>query len=340
MIHDHNVTPSTDTEPVLSIIIVNWNGIGFLPRCLDSLRAQTLHNVQIMLVDNGSTDESVTLTREQYPEVDIFELGDNFGYAEANNRAAALSHARYLLFLNNDTYVDTEALAKLVSAAESRPTTPIWAPQQRTYDGTQLIHIGMGTDILGFPCEGKVFYADGAALFIRRDIFQDLGGFDPHYFMFFEEADLCWRARLLGYHVGIVPSAIIYHRSGGTAGSSLVGNGSHSMSTNKRRLSHRNQLITLLKNYSLPALCVILPLFALLTAGEVTSLAVTGQQRAIRESYLAAWRDLWHTRSYIRRARSHSQNTRRVADWAILRQMEWKISPVSFVLRVGVPKIK
>lgn len=325
---------------ILSVIIVNWNGVAFLPRCLESLRAQTLRDVHILLVDNGSTDESVALARREYPEVDVLELGANFGYAEANNRAAAMSRARYLLFLNNDTHADEKALETLVDAAENWPTIPIWAPQQRTYDGAQLIHIGMGTDILGFPCEGKVFYADGAALFIRRDTFQELGGFDPHYFMFFEEADLCWRARLRAYQVGVVPSAVIYHRSGGTAGSSLVSKGGHAMSANKRRLSHRNQLLTLLKNYSWPALCVVLPAFALLTTAEITLLAITGQRRAIRESYLAAWRDLLHSRSYIRRARGHNQTERRVTDWVILRQMQWKISPLSFVLHVGIPRIK
>ncbi len=340
MTQSHNVAATNESTLMLSVIIVNWNGVEFLSRCLKSLRGQTLHGVQVLLVDNGSTDESVALTRREYPEADVLELGENFGYAEANNRAAALSQARYLLFLNNDTYVDEQALETLVVAAESRPTIPIWAPQQRTYDGMRVINVGMGTDILGFPCEGKVFYADGAALFIRRNVFQELGGFDPHYFMFFEEADLCWRARLRGYQVGVVPAAIIYHKSGGTAGSSLVGKGGHSMSANKRRLSHRNQLITLLKNYSLPALCVTLPLLALLTVGEVTLLAATGQRRAIRESHFAAWHDLVRNRSYIRHARSQTQTTRRVTDWVILRQMEWKISPLSFVLRVGIPRIK
>lgn len=330
----------TRESPVVSVIIVNWNGMKFLPRCLASLHAQTLHNFQVILVDNASTDESVAYVKEKYAGVNVLELGENLGYAEANNRAAALSQAEYLLFLNNDTYIDVETLDELVAAAEVQPAIPIWAPQQRTYDGTRATHMGLGMDVLGFPCGGKVFYADGAAIFVRRDAFQQLEGFDAHYFMFFEEADLCWRARLQGYQIGVVPKAIVYHQGGGTAGASVVNNGQYITNSNKRRLGHRNQLITLLKNYSLPTLCVALPLFGLLTAVEVMLLAIAGQQRAVRESYVLAWLDLIHDRSYICTARNRVQSTRRVADGAILQHMEWKLAVLSLFFRVGIPKIE
>ncbi len=327
--------------PILSVVIINWNGARFLPRCFQSLRKQTLRDYQVILADNGSTDESLTLTRKDYPEVDIVEMGENRGYAEANNRAAAVSCATYILFLNNDTHLDPQALATFVEAADADPRTHIWAPQQRTYDGSRLLSVGMCVDILSYPCGGKsIFYSDGAAFFVRRDVFQRLGGFDPYYFMWWEDSDLCWRAWLQGYRVAPAPDVIVYHQAGGTAGSSLALTESYSTHARKRRFAHRNQLVTLLKNYSALALCVILPLFATLTIAEIVALAATGQRSVIKDAYVPGWRDLVRDRSYIRAARREVQSSRIVSDWYILRRMQWQLTTVSLFLRVGMPTIK
>jgi GT2 family glycosyltransferase len=326
--------------PILSVIVVNWNGAAFLPRCLQSLRQQTLCDFQIMLADNGSTDESVPLTRRDFPEVEVVEFGMNLGYAEANNKAATLSHARYLLFLNNDTYLDQNALAVLVGVADTRPDGPILAPQQRTYHDGQVLALGMGLDILGYPCAGKVFYSDGASLFIRRDVFLKLGGFDEKYFMFAEDSDLCWRAWLWGYQVVLAEEAIVFHKAGGTAGPSCATSGRYSTTKTKRKLAHRNQLATILKNYSLPVLCVMLPLFAALTTAEMFLLLATNQRSVILEAYVPAWQDLLRNWSYIHATRKTVQASRRVSDWAVLRRMEWRLSTVSLFFRIGMPTIK
>lgn len=327
------------TSPTLSVIIVNWNGVKFLPRCLQSLREQTLCDVQVMLVDNGSTDESISLTRRDFPEVDIIELGHNFGYAEANNRAARLSQAEYLLFLNNDTYLDRRALSILVQSAEDHPEIAIFAPQQKGYDNARTLHTGLALDILGYPCPGKTFYADGAALFIRREVFHQLEGFDSAYFMFFEETDLCWRAWLWGYRIGNAPEALVFHKAGGTAGSSIADGGHYVTSRVKRRLAHRNQLMTVLKNYATPTLCVILPVFAAMTMAEVLLLAATGQGAAVEESYLGAWQELARNRRAIYRMRRRVQMGRVTSDWEILRHMQWKLGAVQVFLRSGTPKL-
>lgn len=325
--------------PTISVIIVNWNGASFLYKCLQSLREQTLSNIQVVLVDNGSSDESIALTRRDFPNVDVIDLGQNFGYAEANNRAAVLSNAEYLLFLNNDTYLDKHALSILAHAADAQPEIAIFAPQQRDFNNTRTLHVGMGLDILGYPCAGKTFYADGAALFIRRHVFHKLGGFDPSYFMFFEEADLCWRAWLWGYQVGNAPKALVFHKAGGTAGSSIADEGPYVTSRVKRRLAHRNQLTTVLKNYAAPTLCAILPIFVIMTMCEVTLLIVTGQGSAVRESYGGAWRDLVRNRRAIREMRQQVQAGRVTSDWSILRRMQWKLGAVQVFLRSGTPKV-
>ncbi len=330
--------------PAISVIIVNWNGAQFLPRCFQSLREQTWRGFQVLLVDNGSTDDSVTLTSSNFPEVDIVVFGRNLGYAEANNRAASLTEAQYLFFLNNDTHLHSDALATLVSTAESHPDIAIWAPQQRTYDGTHYLNAGMSIDLLGYPCVGnppahKLFYADGACLFIRRAIFNALGGFDPQHFMFFEETDLCWRAWLWGYRVAAVPQAIVFHKAGGTAGSSIVKDGKYTTSRNKRRLAHRNQWAMIIKNYSAITLCVAVPLFAALTLAEVFVLAATGQRAALKDAYVPAWGDLLRGRSRLLTMRRHVQASRVVSDCVILRRMEWRLVTVQHFLRGARPTI-
>lgn len=327
---------------LVSIIIVNWNGARFLPRCLQSLRAQTLRDVHILVVDNGSTDESVALIRRDFPEVETIELCENLGYAEANNRAAALSQADYLFFLNNDTHVDSNALATLVSTAATCPHLSILAPQQRTYDGAQYLSTGMSVDLLGFPCVGnptanKLFYADGACLFIRCDVFKILGGFDTRHFMFFEETDLCWRAWLWGYQIGVVPQAVVFHKAGGTAGTSIVEGSHYTTTILKRRLAHRNQLAMILKNYSTPALFFAIPLFVALALAEALLLVVTGQRAAVKDAYIPAWRDTLRNRFYIRYMRKRVQSSRVVSDWFILRRMEWKLATVSRFLHGDRP---
>ncbi len=332
-------------QPILTVIVLNWNGAAFLPRCFQSLRLQTLRNLRVLLVDNDSTDDSLELTRRDFPEVDILKLDENLGYAEANNRGAALCHSTYLCFLNNDTHLNVDTMEALVDVANRRSDMPILAPQQRSYDGILPLSCGMGVDILGFPASGSpneedVFYADGACFFIRRDIFEELGAFDPYHFMFFEEIDLCWRAWLRGYQVGIVPNAVVFHKAGGTAGSSLVEDQRHETSRSKRRLTHRNQFATLLKNYSAPTLLFILPLFAALTMGEMFLLLVTGQRSVVTGSYVRAWRDLLRHRSYVLARRRSIQATRTVNDWVILHRMHWKVAAVSQFLHTGMPTIK
>ncbi len=335
------MTSDAASVPLLSIIVVNWNGARFLSRLFDSLRAQTLCDIQTILVDNGSTDESVLMTLEGYPEVDIIELGENLGYAEANNRGVAYARARYLFFLNNDTHLHPTALSSLIATAEADSFNPILAPQIRTYNGAEPLTMGISLDVLGFPCgQDKVFYADGAAFFIRRDVFLLLGGFDPSHFMFFEETDLCWRAWLQGYHIKVVPSAIVYHKAGGTAGSSVVVGGHYTTNRSKRHLSHRNQAMMLLKNYSALALVVILPLFITVTIAEILLLLISGQWVTVHEAYVPAWRDLLHQRVHIRTMRRKIQAVRTVSDYMILRRLKWRLAMFDHLRNTGIPTIK
>ncbi len=324
---------------MFSLIVLNWNGSRYLPRLFQSLREQTFRDFEVVLVDNGSTDDSLDLTRRGFPEVRVVDLGENLGFAESNNRAAALSTASFLLFLNNDTHLAPDTLETIVHAARRQTCVSIWAVQFRSYDGTQFLGYGNAVDVLGFPTGGKLFFSVGAALVIRRDVFDRLGGFDAHYFMYFEEIDLCWRAWLQGERIATAPKAVVYHEGGGSSGSPLIQADSYKTTKFRRRLGHRNQLASILKNYSAAVLPFALLLFGSLTAAEAILLTATGQKSVVTEAYVPAWRDLWRDRAHIRAERRKVQAARTVGDWTILRRMEWRLHVVHLFFRTGVPKI-
>ncbi len=334
----------SDGSPFLTVIVLNYNGAAYVRRLFHSLREQTFQDFDVLMVDNGSDDNSVAVTRQEFPDVRIVEFGRNLGYAEANNRGADLTVTPYICFLNNDTFLDKDALALLVAAARRRPEAPILAPQQRTYDDRLTLSAGVGVDILGFyyrgmPTDDQVFYADGACLFVRRDVFYELGKFDPFYFMFFEECDLCWRAWLWGYRVQSVHDALVYHKAGAAAGSSIVADGQLTTSKRKRRLSHRNQWATLLKNYAAPTLVLIVPLFLFMTMAEVVLLTISGQRSVLRETYVLAWHDILANWPYLLKRRREVQRARVVGDWTIIRRMSLRLATVERFLRSGLPTI-
>jgi len=328
------------TSPLLSIIVLNWNGARYLPHLFQSLHDQSFRDFEVIMVDNASTDASLAATKAHFPEVRLLELAENGGFAEPNNMAVDLATAPFLLFLNNDTYLNHDTLTAIAHAVQTQSKTSIWAVQFRSYDGSQLLGFGNAVDVLGFPTSGKLFFSVGAALVMRRDAFQRLGGFDPHYFMYFEEIDLCWRAWLHGYHIATIPRAIVYHEAGGSSGSPLMQADSYRTTKFRRRLGHRNQIATILKNYSAPVLPFALLLFGSLAAAEAMLLMMTGQKSVITEAYMPAWRDLWRDRAHIYEERKKVQAARVVSDWAILRRMEWRLHVVSLFFRTGVPKIK
>ncbi len=329
-----------ERTPLFSLIVLNWNGARYLPHLFQSLREQSFRDFEILLVDNGSADDSLAMTRKDFPAVRIVELRENLGFAESNNRAAALSQGSFLLFLNNDTHLAPDALAMIAQAAAKRVNISIWAVQFRSYDGSQFLGFGNAVDVLCFPTGGKLFFSVGAALVIRRDVFERLEGFDAHYFMYFEEIDLCWRAWLHGYYISTVPGAVVYHEGGGSSGSPLMQGDTYKTTKFRRRLGHRNQLATLLKNYSAPVLPFALLLFGALALAEAVLLTATGQKAVVTEAYVPAWRDLWGDRAHIYGERRKVQASRVVSDWTILRRMEWRLHVVSLFFHTGVPEIK
>lgn len=210
-------------NPLVSIIILNFNGKKFLQKCLESLMKVSYQDLEIIVVDNNSNDGSIKYVNDNFSSVKIIELKKNLGFAEPNNIGAKKANGEFLLFLNNDTWVDTNFLTELVRIAQEDETVAILQPLLLKPDG-QVDSSGDYVDIHGRAYRSKakpktvqnILSARGAAMLIKKEIFWNLNGFDPKFFVSFEDVDIGWRAWLLGYRVVVVPTSIVYHIGGQT----------------------------------------------------------------------------------------------------------------------------
>jgi len=247
------------TLPAVSIIIVNWNGRALLEVCLRSLQAldYPADRLEIILVDNASSDGSVEYVRSAFPSTKILCLDANYGFCRPNNEGAKAASGEYLVLLNNDTEVTPRWLRELVEPALQDRDIVICASKMLYYDhrdtintaGGKLTIIGGGfyrgygdMDGTKYDAPGPTGFACAAGLLVRRDFFLGSGGFDEDYFAACEEHDLSWRAWLYGYRVAYASKAVMYHRESGTFASRS------NADPQKVYLNTRNRLFNLIKN--------------------------------------------------------------------------------------------
>lgn len=231
-------TPGAGTTQV-NVIVLNWNGKDDTLRCLESLARLTYADVDVTVVDNGSTDDSVAAIRSAHPEVQIICTGENLGYAGGNNvglRAALESgRPRYVLVLNNDTEVDPALVDRLVQAAQTTPSLTVFGPLIQCGEGPRKVwfagaywkperlrfehpHFRKAFDDFGVePFETD--YMTGCALFMSLDTLAKVGLLDERFFLIYEEVDWCYRLRRLGGHCLVVPAARLWHRVSASFGS-------------------------------------------------------------------------------------------------------------------------
>lgn len=217
-----------DPRIPVSVLVVNWNGREHLEVCLGSLRDQTLAGVEIVLVDNASTDESLAFVRARFGEaVRIVALDENRGYAGGLNAGIAAARGRYLLPLNSDTEVAPDCCARLVAAADAHPTTGLFAPKILEFaERGRLDNVGhwlygdglsrgrgrLEFDRGQYDAEEEIVLPSGCAVLLRRAMLADIGVFDPDLFAYCDDTDLGLRARLAGWQCRAVPGAIVYHK--------------------------------------------------------------------------------------------------------------------------------
>ena len=221
----------------VSIIILNWNGKEDTLECLDSVVNLEYPSFEIVVVDNGSTDDSVDVIANKYPEIKIVQTGGNLGYAGGNNvgiRWAIQRDADFILVLNNDTVVDKNMLSHLVGASLLDSRVGLLGPVNYYYDDPNLIWT-TGAMLENFPNAGYRMLGDGdsdeswktsaqvdslvgSCMLIKRNVIDEIGLFDEKFFLCWEEFDFCARAKNIGYKIYFVPEAKIWHKVGSTLG--------------------------------------------------------------------------------------------------------------------------
>lgn len=223
--------------PLVSVVIPNWNGVAFLPECLDALRAQSFRDFEVLLIDNGSTDGSAALVNERYPEVKVIELESNRGFAVAVNTGIRHSAGSVIALLNNDTAAEPGWLARAADCLErhagagSVACRVVYMGKEDTIDSAGDEAVAWGTVFnrghlqpcgAPFDTETQVFGFCGSAALIKRAVFDDIGLFDENMFAYYEDLDINLRARLRGWECIYCPGAVVRHRySGSTHGTGL-----------------------------------------------------------------------------------------------------------------------
>lgn len=224
--------------PLASVVIPNWNGAHHLPVCLEALRAQTYPFLEVILVDNASTDGSQALVAEQYPEVRLLALESNVGLTGGNNAGFRLARGQVLISLNNDTEVAPRFVEALVTALQAHPEAGMAAAKILLFDRRDVIHsAGDGYGVDGIPFNrgvwqrdegqfdepGWIFGGCGGAVAYRRAMLEEVGQvFDESFFMYCEDVDLNWRSQLAGWKCWYTPQAVVYHKLSATGGGPLA----------------------------------------------------------------------------------------------------------------------
>ena len=247
--------------PTIAIVILNWNGRSFLEKFLPFVTASVCAGAEVIVADNASSDDSVSFLRERYPQLRVIEMDKNRGFAGGYNEALRHVDSDYYVLLNSDVEVKLGWLEPMIGLMESDWSIGACQPKIMMYSDKRSFEYagaaGGWLDYLGYPfakgrifdvCEEDhgqydraepIFWASGAALFIRARLYHEMGGLDTYFFAHQEEIDLCWRLQLAGYKIYSCPQSVVYHVGGGTLPKG-----------NERKvfLNFRNNLIMMVKN--------------------------------------------------------------------------------------------
>lgn len=253
---------NSNDRPV-AVIILNWNGAKLLRRFLPSVMTNTDPDLaRIIVVDNGSTDNSLEVLKNEFPDVEVMAFDSNYGFAGGYNKAIAGVDNKYVVLLNSDVETPGGWLNPLYEFLETHPHVGAVQPKIMSYnDKTKFEYAGAAGGLLdknGYPyCRGRIFayvetdhgqydaapssifWASGAAMTVRREVYVKAGGLDSEFFAHMEEIDLCWRMQLMGYRIFAVPASRVYHLGGGSL---------DYKNPRKTYLNFRNNLLMMYKN--------------------------------------------------------------------------------------------
>lgn len=301
-----------------SVVIVNYNGMKDLEACLTSVLQAVHQTDEVLVIDNASNDGSPDYVELAFPSVRVIRNRENVGFGQANNVGSRESSGKYLAFLNPDTKVEPEWLDALLAILEGDSTIGLATskilqmdrPDRISGCGNEVhcsglaLGRGMGMDQAIFSEVEEVAAISGAAFAVRRDVFDSMGGFDGEFFMYVEDTDLSFRARLAGHRIVHVPESVVYHDY-------ALHFGPH-----KIFYQERNRYLMLLKNLRWPTLMLLLPV--LLLTEMVTWGFVLLRDRNHLTSKLSAYRWVVTHWQHIMEKRRQVQRVRRARDRDLL----------------------
>ncbi len=296
---------------LISVVMLNWNGSGVVEQCLHSLREQTYLPLEVIVVDNASTDGSAELVKEKFPWVKLVVNKKNLGFGGGNNVGIKVAQGRYIMMLNNDTRLDPACIAELKQAIEKDEKYGACASkilleyEDNLIDAAGIVvcpdglSIGRGRLEKGdlYDEEAEVFFASDCACLYRREMLEDIGLYDADFFAYADETDMGWRAQLRGWRCIYTPRARVYHLHSASSGA---------YSPFKAFLAERNRIWVAIKNFPVPLLVFgqfytlwryILQAYGAFTgkgaAGRFTSdFSKTALIKILMKVYLSLWRQL------------------------------------------------
>lgn len=281
-------------KPLITLAVLNYNGQELLESYLPSLEySSSKYEFEILVIDNNSTDSSLEFIKEWFPEVKTSELSQNYGYAGGYNNGLSQVKTKYIALLNSDVAVEENWLDPIIDKLESDRSIGAAQPTIRSMENKEYFEYagaaGGFIDIAGYPfCRGRlfntiekdegqysdtkeIFWASGAAMVVRNDLFKKMGGFDPGFFAHQEEIDFCWRIKNAGYKVFCIPKSTVYHLGGSTLSYS---------NPRKDFLNFRNNVYMLTKNMTLLRLAWIIPLKLIMDGIAGLKFILTGHPRS------------------------------------------------------------
>ena len=333
--------------PVCSVLIANYNGAALIAACIESVLTQDCNfEIEIIVHDDASTDGSADIVRSRYPQARLIESESNVGFCVSNNRMAAVARGEYLLLLNNDATLLTDALRTLHAYATSLSKPAILGLPQFNAATGELIDIGSRFDPFLNPIpnlsahNGKTGMIIGACLWLPRNLWNELGGLPEWFGSLAEDMYLCLLARLRGHPVQALPNSGFKHRVGASLGGGKVVEGRLSTKLTRRALSERNKSYVIWLAYPAPFLQLLLPLHLLLLLCEGLALAAIKRDASLlRKIYLACLTSLWKDRQRLAAMRREVQRGRRCGRAEFFAVFDWMPHKIRMLLRHGVPEI-
>lgn len=333
-------------DPVCSVCIANYNGVGLLDECLTSILMQQGDNIEIIVHDDASTDASVALLRERYPQVEVLAADENVGFCVSNNRMVEQAHGEYVLLLNNDAALHPDAIAALLAAARAQAGPVVLTLPQYDWTTNALVDRGCMLDLFYNPVPNvdperqDVSMAIGACMFLPRNLWHDLGGFPDWIESIGEDMYFCCLARLRGVAVMALPGSGFRHRLGASFGGARIVRSKLSTTLRRRRLSERNKTFVLFLCTPSALMWVLLGvhLASLLLEGIVISIARL-DARIFTEVYANVLRSLLRERKRLLLLRRDIQSRRTISVSAYFGAFTWLPYKLILLLRFGLPKV-